>query len=241
MQQEVGAGELIANLSLGYILLTAFILTIVRISLAPIKSSLAKSLAELSESFVLAGILVFLIIRPFLLQAFYIPTESMETTLMGHDEGRSTTGDIYKDTVHDHLFVDKLSFNLRSPRRGEIIVFRAPKRADAEGGYTHENILIKRLISAPGDTIEVRDGEVYVNGVQQNEPYIRDPMERYQRSDANFGVGTPYKLKPDEYFMMGDNRNHSWDSRFWGPVTKDRIIGKASVIFWPFNRVRIIR
>ncbi len=240
MQQEVGAGELIANLSLGYILVAAFALTVLRICLAPIKSVLAKSLAELSESFVLAGILVFLIIRPFLMQAFYIPTESMETTLMGHDAGRSTTGDVYQDTVHDHLFVDKLTYHIWSPARGEIIVFRAPKTADVEGGYTHENILIKRLIGVPGDMVEVRDGAVYVNGVMKNEPYIREPMERYQRSDANFGVGTPYKLKSNEYFMMGDNRNHSWDSRFWGPVTRDRIIGKASVLFWPFNRIRVI-
>ena len=85
--QEVGAGELLASLSIGYIVLAAFVLTSIRLILAPSRTPLARSVAELAESLLLAGVLVFLIIRPFFVQAFYIPTESMETTLEGHDAG----------------------------------------------------------------------------------------------------------------------------------------------------------
>jgi signal peptidase I len=238
--QSQGASELIANLSIGYIVLAALALTLIRLFLVPSRKPALRSFAELTESLILAGILVFLVIRPFLLQAFFIPTESMESTLMGHDKGLSSTSDVYADTVHDHIFVNKLLYRVRDPQRGEIIVFRAPKEADAEGGHKNENILIKRLIGTPGDTVEIRDGKVWLNGKPQDEPYIRDPMEKIQRSDVKFGGDEPYKLKPNEYFVMGDNRNHSWDSRFWGPVTRDRIMGKAAFIFWPVGRVRLI-
>lgn len=237
METGSGAGELIANVGLGTILLAAFSLTIIRLLLNGLSSGLARSLREVMESILLAGTLVFLIIRPFLFQAFFIPTESMEPTLHGHEKGLSKTMAFYPSTVHDHLFVNKLLYRLRAPRRGEIVVFRAPKKADYEGNYTHENILIKRLIAVPNDRVLVRNGTLFVNDVPQVEPYIREPMNNYQRSDASYGVENPYTLPPDSYFVMGDNRNHSWDSRFWGPVTRDRFIGKASFVFWPTSSI----
>ena len=161
----------------------------------------------------------------------------MEPTLHGHEKGLSKTMAFYPSTVHDHLFVNKLLYRLRPPRRGEIVVFRAPKAADYEGNYKHENILIKRLIGLPNDRILVKNGTLFVNDVPQTEPYIREAMNNYQRSDATYGVENPYVVPTNSYFMMGDNRNHSWDSRFWGPVTSDRVIGKASFVFWPMASI----
>jgi signal peptidase I len=244
--QEAGAGELLANLSIGTIVLAAFILTCLRLVMVPNRTPVARSVAELTESLILAGVLVFLVIRPFLLQAFFIPTESMEPSLMGHDVGRSSSGAPYTDSVHDHLFVNKLAYRLGSPKRGDIAVFRAPKDADIEGGYRRENILVKRVIGIPGDAIQIKEADddtmkVWRNGRMLDEPYIQEPMYGSQQSGAKFGVNGPITLRDGQYFVMGDNRNRSWDSRFWGVVTRDRIIGKVSFIFWPFSRIGFIR
>src|SRR2546423_1457790 len=115
--QEIGAQEFLANLSVGYVVMAAFVLTVIRLALVPTRSPIARSVAELVESLIIAGVLVFLVIRPFFLQAFFIPSESMEPTLLGHDSDRpSPTGANYTDTVHDHIFVDKLSYRLRDPK-----------------------------------------------------------------------------------------------------------------------------
>jgi signal peptidase I len=243
---EVSAGELLANLSVGYIVLAAAVLTAIRLVLIPNRTPLARSVAELVESLIIAGVLVFLVIRPFFLQAFYIPSESMEPTLMGHRRGyNSATGQTYPDDINDRIFVNKLIYRFRDPKHGEIIVFRAPREADAAAGPENrepvENVLIKRVIGEPGDTIEVKDGKVWRNGQGLTEPYIKEPMDIDQLGRPDYGVGEPLKLKNDELFVMGDNRNHSNDSRFWGPLKRDRVIGKASLIFWPLSRIRLIR
>jgi signal peptidase I len=249
--QEVGAGELLANLSIGYIVLAAFVLTTIRLILTPNRGPFARSVSELVESLILAGVLVFMIIRPFFMQAFFIPTESIEPTLQGHESGfNARTGQQYASTIHDHIFVNKLTYRLRDPRRGEIVVFRAPKEADIEGGRKNENILIKRIVGVPGDTIQVKDGAVWRDGKRisepvcdaqaSNEPCIKEKMQPYQSGDALFAVDRPLKLGPGEYFVMGDNRNASWDSRYWGVVARDRIIGEASFIFWPLNRIHFV-
>jgi signal peptidase I len=198
-----------------------------------------------------AGIVVFLLIRPFCAQAFYIPSESMEPTLNGHDEGLSKTGLTYPDTAHDHLFVNKMIYRLHEPERGDIVVFRAPKAADFEGGFQHENNLIKRVVGIPGDTVYIQDGKLWLNGKvaaesvcnanASNEPCIREPISLLTSPEAKFAVNEPLKLGTGEYFVMGDNRNYSADSRFWGVLTRDRIIGKAAVRFWPLSRVGLIR
>ena len=244
---EVGAGELLANLSVGYIVLAAAVLTIIRLALVPNRTPLARSVAELVESLIIAGVLVFLVIRPFFLQAFYIPSESMEPTLMGHRKGYNpATDQTYPDDVNDRIFVNKLLYRFREPAHGDIIVFRAPKEADVaaqmSGAKPVENVLIKRLIGTPGDTIEIKGGQVWRNGKALVEPYVKEKMSVDQPAGARFGtLGQPLKLKADELFVMGDNRNHSNDSRFWGPLKRDRVIGKASLIFWPLGRVRLIR
>ncbi|MBM3493764.1 MAG: signal peptidase I [Armatimonadetes bacterium] len=241
--QEVGLTEYLANLSTSTIVAVAAALTIVRALLVPIRHGLARSLAELVESLIIAGVLVFLIIRPFFLQAFYIPTESMEPTLCGHDRGVSRTGVTYSDTCHDHIFVDKLAYRLRQPVRQEIIVFRGEKKADAEY-QQNENVLIKRLVAIPGDTIEIKrddggDLRFFLNGKPQAEPYLMEPME--ERLKAAFGSQGPLTLGQGQYYVMGDNRNNSNDSRFWGTVPRERIIGRAGAIFWPLRRISLVR
>ncbi len=260
---EVGATEWLANLSIGYVVVAAFVLTAIRLVLVPSRGPLARSIAELVESLIIAGVLVFLIIRPFFLQAFFIPSESMEPTLMGHNEGLSQTGEFYKGTIHDHIFVDKLSYRFRDPRRDEIIVFKAEKSADKAAEFEHrppvENVLIKRLIGLPGDTIEVKEDpadhkmHVFINGKVHKEgianpdgacsvkPYcIKEEMADPQSAQAEYAVRGALKLGPGQLFVMGDNRNNSNDSRFWGPLPRNRVIGRAAVIFWPLNRIRAI-
>ncbi len=254
---DSGATEFLANLNIGTVVTFALVLTILRIVLlrfagtaqatpsVPEANSFFRGLAEIFESLIIAGILVFLIIRPFFVQAFFIPSESMENTLLGHDEGTNQiTGETHDDTVHDHIFVNKMIFRLTEPKFKDIIVFRAPLVADQEdkqkGLPPKENILIKRLMGLPGDTIEVRDGKLIRNNVVLNEPYIKEPISEIQDSRAIYGVGQPLKLGPNQLFVMGDNRNNSNDSRFWGTLDRSRVIGKASCIFWPMKRIRIL-
>ena len=138
-------------------------------------------------------------------------------------------------------------------RVDDIIVFKAPKSADSQdaddGKPQVENILIKRLIGIGPDTIEVKPGTtptgklayfVYCNGVKLDEPFIKEPMSDPQASRAIWGVNEPLHLKPGQLFVMGDNRNNSNDSRYWGVLDRSRVIGKASVIFFPFSRMRVL-
>lgn len=158
---------------------------------------------------VLVGaVLVALVLRAALFQAFWIPSESMETTLL----------------INDRVLVNKLSYKLHDVHRGDVVVF--VRRDDEPGEYRD---LIKRVIGLPGDTVESRDNVVYVNGAKLVEPYL-DPGI----TTSNFG---PIPVPEDQVFVMGDNRNESFDSRNFGTIEEDRIVGRAFVLFWPVNRV----
>ena len=261
---DTGVGEIFASLSVGMITLIALALTMLRLLLLSLKAPrpgkpddvhpMARGLAEILESLIIAGILVFLIIRPFFVQAFFIPSESMEPTLLGHDAGtKPGSSATHNDTVHDHIFVNKLIYRYSEPKRGDIVVFRAPARADAEHmdpSEKKENVLIKRLMGIPGDHIWVKPGPgttsdgqtayaVYRNGQLLKEPYIREPMDPPAPGAVN-GVNSELVLGPGQLFVMGDNRNDSNDSRYWGTLDRDRVIGKANFIFFPFNRIRVL-
>lgn len=134
-------------------------------------------------------------------------------------EGPSMQPNFYTGQV---LIISRLNYMLGDPQRGDIVVFNPPDQPADEPPY------IKRLIGLPGDTVEIRDTLVYVNGVALDEPYINEPCRSGRCPDKT------WKLGPDEYFVMGDNRNHSSDSRvFSRPLTRDRIIGEAVVRYWP--------
>ncbi len=251
--REMETGEWLAEVNFGFLVAVFLILTLIRLAaLRGSKESPGRSIAELCESLLTGGTLVFMIIRPFLFQAYFIPSESMEPTLMGHGRGVSSTGVDYSDSVHDHLFVNKWGYRIGNPAVGDIAVFKAPKAADFEHGHSLENTLIKRVVGVPGDTIYLlptssRDHCILIrNGIPVDEPFINEPM-RFPQPDANEdGVATnattrPFTLGPGQYFMMGDNRNHSNDSRYWGIVTRDRFVGVAAFRFWPFSRIGLIR
>ncbi len=183
-----------------------------------------KLLKEYVEALAVALILA-LIIRTFVVQAFKIPSESMVETLL----------------VGDHLLVTKFAYDIKvpfldksvyktgDPEHGDIIVFEYPK--DRAVDY------IKRVIGLPGDTIELKDNVLYRNGKAVEEPYKRLDKSSTPPK-ANFG---PITVPSDQFFAMGDNRDHSMDSRFWGFVPREYIRGKAWVIYWSWGGIGDIR
>jgi len=166
-----------------------------------------KEWYEFVETVVFAFILAFLI-KSFILQISYIPTGSMIPTL---NEGEA-------------VLVVRIPYYFREPRRGEIIVFKYPLDPSKE--------YVKRLIGLPGDRVEIKNGEVYVNGQKLVEDYVK------RKSDDNYG---PITVPKDSYFVLGDNRPVSVDSRYWGFVPKKNLVGKAILLLWPPQRIHIVQ
>ncbi|MFE4106062.1 signal peptidase I [Almyronema epifaneia] len=124
--------------------------------------------------------------------------------------------------INDRLIIDKLRYDFSSPHRGDIVVFHPPEVLHEDGAF------IKRLIGLPGDRVEVKDGLVYINDEPQQESYIA------AKPDYQYG---PVIVPADQYLVLGDNRNESFDSHYWGFVPKDHLIGQAVFRFWPPNRL----
>jgi signal peptidase I len=192
-----------------------------------------SALREYAEAFGVALVLAILL-RTFFIQAYKIPSGSMEPTLL----------------IGDHIIVNKLDYGFRLPdsffgltpfsreipygryifpietvHRGDVVVFVFPEDRTKD--------FIKRVVAIPDDTVEVRAGLLYLNGAR-----VPDPHAHFEKSAADRLPGSqadympPLKLGPNQYFMMGDNRDHSYDSRFWGPITRDAIEGRAMFIYW---------
>jgi len=198
-------------------------------------SPFRPAMLELLDSGLIAFALVFLIIRPFVVQAFFIPSASMEPTLLGHERGEPIhyqPGDVYPSTVHDRILVNKFIYRLRRPERGDVVVFRAPPQALATPN--NHTDFIKRVVGLPGEKIEVRRYQgVFINGKKLREPYVNGNCQ----VDYDYG---PIVLGRGHYFVMGDNRCDSNDSHRWGPLAGDRILGKAMFIFWPPGRISLV-
>ena len=159
---------------------------------------------------IVGALLVAFVVKTFLIQAFYIPSGSMLPTLK----------------EEDRVLVNKLSYDLHGVERGDIVVFKGPDHAQGE-----VKDLIKRVIGLPGETVEAHDGQVFVNGNAISEPYLGDgittgPMEKIT-------------VPPHHYWVMGDNRGNSKDSRFFGAIDESLIIGKAFVRVWPLSSLRL--
>ncbi len=308
--------ERLASLPIPYVLGIIAVLVVVRFLLIKQEQPIAKSIAEIAESLAIAMALVYLLIRPFIIQAFFIPSESMVPTLH----------------VHDHIMVNKFIYRFTEPKLGDVVVFQAPKAADPS--YPGRRDFIKRIIGTPGDCVRVEEGyvrvgdeqfsnrkmlrqalrpyaprgnvpledmflvftkdgvkfgtrtiksselaealtgdpeadvevvpgKVYVNGKVIKEPYIaEDPWFPYPITndflDANIddsqrdqisATDSKYvvegeddklcvKVPENKYLVMGDNRNHSNDGRFWGFVDRKDFHGKAMFIFWPLSRIQ---
>ena len=178
---------------------------------------------EYAESIIIAVILA-LIIRAFVVQAFKIPSGSMEDTLAIGDH-ILVNKFIYGSKIP---FTDKRIWKIRDPKRGDVIVFEYPEDPSKD--------FIKRVIGTPGDVIEERDKKVYVNG----KPYVNphevhketDLIPREQNPRDSFG---PVTVPADSYFVMGDNRDRSYDSRFWGFVKNSKIKGLAFIKYWSWD------
>ncbi|CAN5805518.1 signal peptidase I [soil metagenome] len=196
------------------------------------RSSRWRALAEL-PLLAAAAIVIALVIKAFLAQAFVIPSEAMTPQL----------------EVGDRVLVSKVSYRLHDPRRGDVLVFDGPRDADVEEPslpvrvgrdvleavgvrQPSEQELIKRVIALGGETVEARGGEVYVNGRRLVEPYLPDG-----RATADFG---PVDVPEDALWMMGDNRDSSADSRSIGPVDVDRVVGRAVARIWPPGRIAFL-
>ena len=124
----------------------------------------------------------------------------------------------------ERLVISRINYLFGDPQRGDIIVFESPEKRKPD-----EAPLIKRVIGIPGDVIEFRDQQLFRNGILIEEPYINEPCSTFQcKSEV-------WELGPDQYFMMGDNRNHSNDSRDFGIVPRENIIGEALLRFWPLQ------
>lgn len=166
---------------------------------------------DMIETFVIA-LSIFLIVYLFIMQPHQVNGASMYPN--------------FKDG--EYLLTDKISYKTGSPHRGDVIVFRAPAAAQCPEGTGCD--FIKRIIGLPGETIEVKNNKIYVDGHPLEEKYL--PPE-YVTRPGPYSAQGPKTLTQGEYFVAGDNRNHSSDSRTWGPVDFDRIVGKVFFRYWP--------
>ena len=308
--QPAGTRELVDGLArtpLSHVVLFVVVLTIIRLAVVPylkntrihLRSTpyaIAKFANEMLDSFIYAGVFVFMIIRPFGVQAFLVPSGSMWPTL----------------EVNDFIVANKAVYRYSEPKANDIIVFHPPAVAaisqsdlDADGELKMD--YVKRCIGGPGDLVEIKKGVVYRNGVAIPEPYktysdctdqeepcqnfrvVSDDAKKdltlasfklvnnkgeliplnYTELDANSsdprtdglpGDKIPYhvarkfqiptldeqkklmelpaqKVPPGHFLMMGDNRNNSHDGRVWGLITRDEIIGRAEMVWWPFTHI----
>ena len=171
-------------------------------------------LKETVETFVWAFVLAMLI-RTFIVQAFWIPSGSMIPTL----------------EIGDRVLVAKFWPWVSRPSRGSICVFRDPAVSDRD--------LVKRLIAIPGDTVDIRNGTLYINGNPVDEPYVKN-HDRYTLRPNYIFPNVPFVVPENCYFALGDNRPNSSDSRFWGVVPASNIYGPAFFRYWPLNRIGIL-
>ncbi|MGM9999627.1 MAG: signal peptidase I [Candidatus Bruticola sp.] len=191
-----------------------YILVLLRIGVFVFRKRLSvvwkNILKEYLDSFIVAGVVAIVLIT-YIVRSFYIPSESMVPTLK----------------VNDYILVNRFIYQMAKPSRGEIIVFHPPHVENPE-----ETDFIKRVVAVENDVVEVAGGVLYLNGLPQDEPFIKEEIE------SDFPA---YRVPKDHVFVMGDNRNNSDDSRYWGPLPLKNVVGKAFVIFWPISRQRMLK
>jgi signal peptidase I len=178
------------------------------------------------ESLLIAFVAVLLavLLRTFGVQSFYIPSASMEPTL----------------NIGDRILVNKLSYDLHGVGRGDIVVFSRPTAEHCGGPAVND--LVKRVIGLPGDMISLNGGYVYVNGQRLRESWLPATEQGQTQPGAHgiaYGLDRPFRVPRNDYFVMGDNRTNSCDSRSWGPISKSLIVGKVELRVWPLSSLHL--
>lgn len=163
---------------------------------------------------------IFLVIYLFLVQPHQVNGQSMAPN--------------FADS--EYVLTDKISYQFGSPERGDVIVFHAPPEANCAEGTGCD--FIKRIVGLPGETVEVKNQHIYINSQMLPEPYLKDDVATRA---GDYTQGKSVKLGSDEYFVCGDNRPYSSDSRSWGPIKRSDIIGKAFFRYWPVERMGVIQ
>lgn len=171
---------------------------------------------------VAVAVLAALLLRAYVVEPYYVPSESMEPTLHG-----------CKGCNNDHVLVEKLSYHFHDVQPGDIVVFHRP----STWTDVTEPVLIKRVIGVGGDSLVVKNGKVFRNGQELDEPYVNKACQRGTTNKNESTKPTTYRVPKGTLFVMGDNRCDSEDSRFLGAVPSDKVIGRAFLIIWPTKRI----
>lgn len=169
---------------------------------------LLYDLLDIGKTVITVLILAFLI-RTFLFQPFVVEGQSMEPNFYNEE----------------YLLVNRMTYRVGEPQRGDVVVFQAPNNPEYD--------YIKRIIGLPGESVRVQDEKIFINGELIDEDYINETSSSIFEESKNFKIDVT--LKDDEYFVLGDNRDHSSDSRDWGTLPKNNIIGKAWVSIYPWD------
>jgi signal peptidase I len=173
---------------------------------------------------IVGAVAIVLAIKAWVVNPYRIPSSSMEPTLHCARPGSGCEAHF-----SDRVLANRFIYHFRKPHRGDIIVFKTPPLAKERCGAG--GTFVKRLVALPGETWEERDGFIYINGKKLVEPYVRP-----DRRDSSTSY-PPRQIPKGAYFMMGDNRTQSCDSREWGPVPRENIIGEVFAVYWPPNRI----
>ena len=176
---------------------------------------------------IVGAVAIVLAIKAWVVNPYRIPSSSMEPTLHC---ARPAPG--CEARFSDRVLANRFIYHFRNPQRGEVIVFKTPPAAKTKCGAG--GTFVKRIIGLPGETVQMRLRNglayVYIDGKRLDEPYI-------QKSRRDVGPAKSYKVPLGDYFVMGDNRSQSCDSRVWGPVPRQNVIGKVFMTYWPPQRI----
>jgi signal peptidase I len=170
------------------------------------------------------AILIVLALKAWVVNPYRIPSSSMEPELHC-----AQPADGCQAGTSDRVLANRFIFRFRDPKRGEVVVFETPPEAQRRCGAG--GTFVKRIIALPGETVSERDGVIFIDGEKLDEPWVRPE----RRSTGTGGWVVP----PGHYFMAGDNRRNSCDSRVWGPVSRENLIGPVFAIYWPVTRVSL--
>jgi signal peptidase I len=174
---------------------------------------------------IVGAVAIVLAIKAWVVNPYRIPSSSMEPTLHC-----AVPGEGCEARFSDRVLANRLVYHFRDPKRGDVIVFNTPQRAVQECGAG--GTFVKRLVALPGETWSLRRGIVYINGKALSEPYIK-------KNRRGTDTQPPRTVPPGRYIFLGDNRTHSCDSRQWGSVPRDSLIGKVFSVYWPPNRISV--